>query len=490
MLEMDLVHVIRHKYYQEGLSGRQISRDTGCSRNTVSKYLEQAEPVYKQEKRRAAPVREKAKHEILKILDEWENKTTEKQRVTGSRLHDELMARNIKVGITTVREIWAEVRRERAEVFIPLVHRPGDEAQVDFFEVTVFENGVRRKAWMFLLRLMYSKWDFTWLYDSCDQLAFLDGHVRAFDALGAVPKRVIYDNLKPAVKKVVLGGRVLTDAMERLSRHYVFEPCFARVGRGNDKGGVESRGKGIRYQNLTPIPEGRSLDEISEALIDKIRSKFETAKSEDGELLTDLFRKEKPLLIPHPGEQFLVAETKLLNVSKSSTVKIKGVRYSLPSRWARLRITAYVGLTTVEFSCRDLRLVRPRGQRGTPCIFYTDYLQELARKPQAVRQVAPELVQELGEPYGELWTLLVDSHGPKDGSRLLANILQAIVDKGEKRVSQALRLALRTKRLHLPDFDIRLGERPKIVAIPEPLRSYHIESGRAADFDSLLGVGA
>lgn len=139
----------------------------------------------------------KAKHEILKILDEWENKTTEKQRVTGSRLHDELMARNIKVGITTVREIWAEIRRERAEVFIPLVHRPGDEAQVDFFEVTVFENGVRRKAWMFLLRLMYSKWDFTWLYDSCDQLAFLDGHVRAFDALGAVPKRVIYDNLNP-----------------------------------------------------------------------------------------------------------------------------------------------------------------------------------------------------------------------------------------------------------------------------------------------------
>ncbi|MCA9776841.1 MAG: IS21 family transposase [Candidatus Eremiobacteraeota bacterium] len=216
---MDLVHVIRHKYYQEGLSGRQISRDTGCSRNTVSKYLEQAEPVYRQEKRRAAPVREKAKHEILKILDEWENRTTEKQRVTGSRLHDELKARNVKVGITTVREIWAEIQREKAEVFIPLVHRPGDEAQVDFFEVTVYENGVRRKAWMFLLRLMYSKWDFTWLYDSCDQLAFLDGHVRAFDALGAVPKRVIYDNLKPAVKKIVLGGRVLTDAMERLSRH-------------------------------------------------------------------------------------------------------------------------------------------------------------------------------------------------------------------------------------------------------------------------------
>jgi len=490
MLKMDLIHVIRHKYYQEGLSQRQIARDVGCSRNTVKKYLDQAEPKYQRKKGRSAPIRSKAERKIHQILEEWESKTTEKQRVTGSRLHEELKTRDVEVGITTVREIWAEIQRKRAEVFIPLVHRPGDEAQVDFFEVTVFEKGVRRKAWMFLLRLMYSKWDFTWLYDSCDQLAFLDGHVRAFEALGAVPKRVIYDNLKPAVKKIVLGGRVLTDAMERLSRHYVFEPCFARIGRGNDKGGVEARGKGIRYQNLTPIPEGGSLDEIAGALLDRIRARFETAKSEDGELLTDSFKAEKPLLVPHPGEQFMVAETRLLSVSKSSTVKIKGVRYSLPSRWARLNVTAYVGLTTVEFSRGDLRLIRPRGKRGTPCIFYTDYLRDLARKPQAVRQVAPELVQELGEPYGELWTLLVDSHGPKAGSRLLAKILQAIVDKGEKRVSQALRLALRTKRLHLPNFDIRLGERPKVVAVPEPLRAYHIESGRAADFDLLLGVGA
>lgn len=490
MLKMDLIHVIRHKYYQEGLSQRQIARDVGCSRNTVKKYLTLSEPGYNRKKKRAAPIREIARAKILDLLDEWEGKTTEKQRVTGSLLYDELRSRGIKVGITTVRDIYAEIRREKAEVFIPLVHHPGDEAQVDFFEVTVYENGVRRKAWMFLLRLMYSKWDFTWLYDSCDQLAFLDGHVRAFEALGAVPRRVVYDNLKPAVKKVVLGGRLLTDSMKRLSRHYVFEPCFARVGRGNDKGGVEARGKGIRWQNLTPIPEGVSLKELSENLLAKIRNRFERASSEDGEPLTNLLSKERPELLPLPAEQFLVAETKLLSVSKSSTVKIKGVRYSLPSRWARLDVTAFVGLSTVEFYCRGLRLVRPRGKRGQPCIRYRDYLRELACKPQAVRQVALELVQELGEPYGELWALLVDSQGAKAGSKVMAKILQAIVDKGEKQVSAALRLALRTKRLHLPDFDIRLGERPRVVHIPEPLLAYSIESGRASDFDCLLGVGA
>ena len=49
-------------------------------------------------------------------------------------------------------------------MYIPLVHRPGDEAQVDFFEVTVDEGGRRRKAWKFLMRSMYSGRDFVHLY--------------------------------------------------------------------------------------------------------------------------------------------------------------------------------------------------------------------------------------------------------------------------------------------------------------------------------------
>ena len=91
-------------------------------------------------------------------------------------------------------DYWRERRRQRAEVYVPLVHRPG-EAQVDFFEVVVEVGGERRKAWEFLLRLMYSGREFAWLYERCDQLAFLDGHVRAFAHLGGVARRCVYDNL-------------------------------------------------------------------------------------------------------------------------------------------------------------------------------------------------------------------------------------------------------------------------------------------------------
>ena len=46
--------------------------------------------------------------------------------------------------------------RRRAEVYIPLVHRPGEEVQVDCFLVTVELNGERRRVWKFLVRLMHS----------------------------------------------------------------------------------------------------------------------------------------------------------------------------------------------------------------------------------------------------------------------------------------------------------------------------------------------
>jgi hypothetical protein len=78
-----------------------------------------------------------------------------------------------------VGDYWRERRRQRAEVYVPLVHRPG-EAEVDFFEVVVEVGVERRKVWEFLLRLLYCEREFAWLYERCYQLAFLEGHVRAF----------------------------------------------------------------------------------------------------------------------------------------------------------------------------------------------------------------------------------------------------------------------------------------------------------------------
>lgn len=65
---------------------------------------------------------------------------------------------------------------------------------------------MRQEAWLLVLRLMASGRDFAWLYPRQDQVCFLDGHVRAFAHLGGVPRRLLYDNLQPAMARVLVGS--------------------------------------------------------------------------------------------------------------------------------------------------------------------------------------------------------------------------------------------------------------------------------------------
>ena len=139
--EWTKVYVIRHKVMVEGRSIRSVARELGISRNTVTRYLKQSEPVRKESAPRPRPVTDKVAPRIEEILEEWKHRVTPKQRLTGSRIPRQLLEEHYQVGITTVRDYLREKRRQSAEVYIPLVYRPGDEGQFDFFDVTVEEKG-------------------------------------------------------------------------------------------------------------------------------------------------------------------------------------------------------------------------------------------------------------------------------------------------------------------------------------------------------------
>lgn len=487
MLRMDQVHVIRHKVLVEGLSRREVARQLGVSRNTVRKYLELSSPVRRESRARPQPVLEAVKARMEALLEQWSLRSTAKQRVTGSRLHQELVEEGFRVGVTTVRKYLRERRRQASEVFVPLVHRPG-EGQVDFFEVTVEEGGERRKAWKFLLRLMYSGRDFVWLYDRCDQLSFLDGHVRAFEMFGCVPRRLVYDNLSAAVKRRVGSERELSEPFRALASHYLFEPSFARPGEGHDKGGVESRGKAIRLQHLTPIPRGESLAAIAQTVQSKLDQAFATKVDSAGVLASARFAEEAQHCLALPAVGRPARRVVLVSVSRSSVVRIEAAQYSVPSSWAGLEATAYVGVETIRLSCRGEEVELAKQRRGKRAICYRHYLPELAKKPQAVRQVAPELIAELGEPYGQLWELLVGRHGTAEAARLLSRIVGAIVDRGEAQVAAVLSRALAQQSFDL--LGLQAPAPPQSIEVPPALAMYAVETAHATDYDWLLQEGS
>ncbi|MFH0908006.1 MAG: IS21 family transposase, partial [bacterium] len=429
---------------------------------------------------------------------EWAPRLEGKHRLTSSRMHRQLREEGFVIGERTVREYLAEKRRQTAEVYIPLVHRPGDEAQVDFFEVTVDEAGLRRKAWKFLMRLMYSGRDFIHLYDRCDRACFLDGHVRAFTFFDGVARRLIYDNLKAAVTRLVgRKERILNDRFQALSSHYLFEPCFARPREGHDKGGVEGRGKSVRLQHLTPIVSGPDLDTISAGALADVERLWRERRHDDGRALTALFEEERALLLALPAAAFEPRCLVPVAISHSATAKVEGALYSLPERWARLDADAWIGPQDIRFRCRGEDATRPRQRPGGKRIEYRDYLRELSRKPQAVRQVAPELVAELGEPYGRLWALLEQTHGAKQAARILAGVLGAMHDHGEAAVTAALAQALAGGTFgaeggNLLTLTQQRPPRPMLMdsLVPVALRTVTVEAGCAADYDLLLTGGA
>lgn len=486
MLRMDQVHVIRHKVLREGLSVRAVARQMGLSRNTVAKYLQVPEPHRHERRPRPRPVLERVAPRIEELLQEWRGRTTAKQRLTGARLHRQLVEEGYQVGITTVRDYLWEKRRQAAEVYIPLVHRPGEEGQVDFFQVTVDEGEWRRQVWKFLLHLPYSGRDFLWLYDRCDQLSFLDGHVRAAEYLGGLPRRLVYDNLTAAVKRLVGVHRELTDRFLALSSYYLFEPCFTRPGEGHDKGSVESRGKGVRLQHLTPIPQGETLEEIATAVVAEVEASWRARVRRDGQEPAALWEQERQGLLPLPERPFEVRRLVTTSASRMALVQVEGGVYSVPSTWARLDVDTYVGVTDIRLVCRGEEQVVARERPGGKQVQYRHYLPELARKPQAVRQVAPELLAELGEPFGQLWALLEGRYGPREAARLLARILGAMVDHGEAVVAAALEAVLQMPQQDLSVAMPLTSYLPQEVPVPQALRGYLVEAARAADYDALL----
>jgi len=148
------------------------------------------------------------------------------------------------------------------EVAIPQTHLPGAEAEVDFGEFQAVIAGVPVTCWLFAMRLSHSGRAFHVGFGTQAQEAFLEVHVLALAHFGGVPALVRYDNLKPAVTRVLRGrDRVESERFVALRSHYGFDSFFCRPGivGAHEKGGVEGEIGRFRRRHLVPVPKVTSL---------------------------------------------------------------------------------------------------------------------------------------------------------------------------------------------------------------------------------------
>jgi transposase len=353
---VELFEQIRRDQRAGGSSIRELAGKHHVHRRTVRQALASAVPP----PRKAYPPRARpAIDRYAQVIDSWllaDREVPRKQRHTARRVWQRLVAEHgaALAEVTVSRYVArrrAELGLDRVEVAVPQAHLPGAEAEVDFGEFHAAIAGILLKLWMFVMRLSCSGRAFHVAFATQAQEAFLEGHVLALEYFGAVPGRVRYDNLKPAVVRVARGrDRAEAERFVALRSHYGFDSFFCVPGRAgaHEKGGVEGEIGRFRRRHLVPVPAVASLGALNQliAAADIV---------DDGRVITGravtvaaAFAAEQPAMLPLPDEPFDPARLLAARVDGRARVCVRQNYYSVPARYAGRRLPVRLSATTVE----------------------------------------------------------------------------------------------------------------------------------------------
>ena len=432
---------IRKEHRDEGLSVRALAKRHRVHRRTVEQALANATPPARKVPVRQSPVlgahREQVRAWLVADLD-----APRKQRHTARRVWQRLTEEyDAQLAESTVRALVAQLKEEIAAstrlVPIGQEHPEGEEAEVDFGEFWAWIDGVYLKLWMFALRLSHSGRAVHIAYANQAQESFLDGHVHAFTVLGGVPGRIRYDNLKPAVVKVLLGrDRLENVRFITLRSHYCYDSFFCEPGIGgaHEKGGIEGEIGRFRRRHLVPVPRAGSLAELNAQLAAGDLADQQRRIAARTETVGAAAAREVGSLRALPVEAFDVATQLACHVDAKARICVRQSYYSVPAHLAGAKVSVALGARS--FTVRDARPGRPAVivaehlrslHKNTQDLVLDHYLEILTRRPGAFAG-ATALCQArtagaFTAEHEAFWAAARRKYGDSAGTRALIGVL-------------------------------------------------------------------
>ena len=384
---------IRERVLRKGVSKRQILRETGMHWKTLEKILEHPFPPSYQ--RSKPPVKSKIGPYLKRIREilETDKSMPKKQRHTAKRIWERLEKEEGFTGkYTIVKDAVREIKKTSKEVFMPLKQPPG-EAQVDFGQAVCKMGGILRKVHFFVMCLPYSDAFFIKAYDRECTETFWDGHVRAFNFFGGVPKRITYDNSKIAISKLTGSReREITQGFKELLSHYLFKYHFCLVRRPNEKGVVEGLVKYSRLNFMVPVPVVRDFKELNDHLLQMCHHDLQRVLRGSGNKTKEsLLLEESFSFYTLPFKPFDACRKQPGKVNSELLVRFDDNDYSAPMEYAFCDVTVKGYTDRVELlRFNDIIAVHRRCWDKHKQIFDPlHYLPLLERKPHSMAFAKP-----------------------------------------------------------------------------------------------------
>jgi transposase len=302
---------------------------------------------------------------------------------------------------SAVRRYVHRLYPDAPEVVVRVHTAPGEEMQVDFGSVgQLFDpvQGWLRPAYVFVAILCFSRHQYAELVFDQKTPTWIALHRRAFESFGGVPKRVVPDNLKAAVKQALIYDPVLGEAYRRMGLHYGFliSPTVPETPR--HKGKVEN---GVHYVQRN-FMAGRDFVDIQVAnqglqvWVREVAGTRDHGTTHQAPL--KLFHEyEQAALLPLPAEPFSLCEVKPVKVHPDCHVTIAGSYYSVPYTYVGQQLEAHISEHMVELYqgstliATHMRCTAPGQWRTRSADYPPAKFEYLKRTPDYCRQQATRI---------------------------------------------------------------------------------------------------
>jgi transposase len=496
MITMKLLGKIRRLYYRDGLTYSEIARKTGIARNTVKRWLKTPEGTEPSYRRRTAETKIAAYAPWLVKALEVDARRPKRERRTALKLFHEIQAQGFTGDYSRVTEYVRRWREQGGQVlvkaYVPLQFELGEAFQFDWSEEKLIIGGVWRKVLAAHLKLCASRAFVVQAYPTQSHEMLFDAHTRAFAALGGIPRRGIYDNMKTAVDKVKQGkGRIVNTRFAAMASHYLFDPDFCNVASGWEKGVVEKNVQDSRRRIWLDASKERfgSFMELNVWLMGRCRALWQAVRHPEFDDLTvaEMLEHEQPSLMPMVPAFDGYVEA-LGKVASTCLVTLERNRYSAPCEFVGQMVSLRLYPERLDIVAQERVIAsHPRSfERNQTCYDWQHYLPLIERKPGALRNGAP--FADMPAALQRLRVLLLQREA---GERVMAKVLAAVPQYGLEAVLVAVALVLESGNLsaeHVENVLNRLQHSPSPQPVETTLAVNEVPRADTERYDRLREV--
>ena len=444
---MEMLGKIRRMYSRDRMSLHEIARRTGLSRNTIRKWLREPEaaapPRYGRSKK---PGKLSPFHAALEQALRADAHRPKQNRRTAKDLFAQIKADGYTGNYSQVTAFirgWRADEGKKLNAFVPLKFGLGEAFQFDWSEEGLVIGGIYRRVQVSHLKLCASRAFWMVAYPSQGHEMLFDAHTRSFAALGGIPRRGIYDNMKTAVDRVNKGkGRVVNARFAVMCAHYLFDADFCNVASGWEKGVVEKNVQDSR-RRIWLEAQGRrfgSFAELNAWLGERCRALWgELRHPEYRELsVAEMLEPERAHMMPMPAQFDGYVEI-AARVSGTCLINVQRNHYSVPCELAgkQVSVRLYPGRVVVVSGDVVVACHERLTERGYVRYDWQHYIALVERKPGALRNGAP--FADLPAPLKRLRQGLLRDKG---GDRVMAQVLAAVPRAGLEAVLVAAELVI------------------------------------------------